>query len=585
MARRRSRTSVRVFSSLAMTSFALLPRVAHAQEHDGDRMHDAEHPKEAKDETGVPRDFPRLVLDDGRSETFPADPDLVRFQMHGEYQLRYQTMTSFPLDVSTTVLQAHPNATADSLGQNNFVSHWLRFTPRLQIRENVQIVGQIDLITGLVLGDQAHDVSADQTPRDSYNGFSNIQPRWLYADLTTKIGVFRVGQQPSHWGMGILANDGDHPSLFGDYRYGDISERVLYATKPLGKESPLIVVVAGDLVFRDSTATLTNGDQAFQGVLAALYDKGQNQIGLYGVYRDESRDQPSTAFSSYTDKIQVGVLDAAGKFAAPVAPNSSTFVFGAFEAATIIGVTNEVRTNAQALDGSTTDVRSYGGAASIGLVHRAFSCNCMSGDEKKKENDEPMTFGDLVGNLEVGYASGDADPYDGTEHRFTFHPDHKVGLILFDEVMRFQTARAATAAQDPLLANASRPPPGIDLLPSNGGVFGAQYINPTVLVRPKKWLDLKAGMVIAQSTADVVDPLRIATQGAYVNYRGGDPHRHDLGEEVDLGFEVRVPLEYKLTLQLGAQGGVLFPGGALADAMGAGMKTPWLGVGRAGLQF
>jgi hypothetical protein len=122
-------------------------------------------------------------------------------------------------------------------------------------------------------------------------------------------------------------------------------------------------------------------------------------------------------------------------------------------------------------------------------------------------------------------------------------------------------------------------------LPSNGGVFGAQYINPTFLFRPRRWWDVKAGMVIAQSTADVVDPLRIVTQGAYVNYRGGDPHRHDLGEEVDVGTEVRVPLEHQLTLQLGAQGGVLFPGGALADAMNAGMKTPWLGMLRAGLQF
>ncbi|MEO8875907.1 MAG: hypothetical protein ABI461_09990, partial [Polyangiaceae bacterium] len=279
-------------------------------------MAQADDKAEALDDSGVPKDFPRLVLDDGRTETLSAEPDVIRFQMHGEYQLRYQTMRSFPLDASTTVLQAHPNAVGDSLGQNNFATHWLRLTPRLQIRENIQIVAQLDLVTGLVLGDQAHDVSSDQTPRDDYNGFSNVQPRYLYADLTTKIGVFRVGQQPSHWGMGILANDGDHPSLFGDYRYGSISERVLYATKPLGKESPFIVVVAGDLVYRDPTATLTRGDQAFQGVLAALDDKGQNQIGLYGVYRDQRNDRSSTSFASYTDKITVGVLDAAGKFAA-----------------------------------------------------------------------------------------------------------------------------------------------------------------------------------------------------------------------------------------------------------------------------
>ena len=543
---------------------------------------------ETLDDSGVPKNFGQLVLDDGRTKPFPADPHLVRFQIHGEYQLRYQGMTSFPLDVSTGVLQGHPNATADSLGQNNFVTQWLRFTPRLQVRDNVQIVGQIDLVTGLVLGDKAHDVGRDETPRDDYNGFSNVQPRWLYADLTTKIGVFRVGQQPSHWGSGILANDGDHPSLFGDYRYGNISERVLFATKPLGKDSPFIVAVAGDLVFRDQNAVLTRGDQAFQGVLAALYQKGHDEFGLYGVYRDQRSDRNSTDFSAYTDKITVGILDAAGRFARPVVPGDNTYVFGEGEVATILGSTNELRTNALAGTGGSTTIRSWGGAASLGIVHTTRGCACNeptdNGDPTAKATN-PRLWGDVVGQVEIGYASGDADPYDGVEHRFTFHPDHKVGLVLFDEVMRWQTARAATAATDPLLANSNRPSPGIDLLPSNGGVFGAQYINPTFMVRPKRWWDLKAGLVIAQATADVVDPLRIVTQGAYTNYRGGDPHRHDLGEEVDLGTEVRIPLEYKLTLQLGAEGGVLFPGGALADAMNAGMKTPWLGMVRAGLQF
>ena len=37
--------------------------------------------------------------------------------------------------------------------------------------------------------------------------------------------------------------------------------------------------------------------------------------------------------------------------------------------------------------------------------------------------------------------------------------------------------------------------------------------------------------------------------------------------------------------QLGAQAGVLFPGGALADATGTEMKTPWIAIGRAGLQY
>ena len=101
----------------------------------------------------------------------------------------------------------------------------------------------------------------------------------------------------------------------------------------------------------------------------------------------------------------------------------------------------------------------------------------------------------------------------------------------------------------------------------------------------KPWLDLKAGAVIAGTTADLVDPYRVATQGAYVNYRGGDAKRHDLGVELDGGFEFRIKLDRALRLQLGAQAGVLFPGGAFADATGSIMNAPYIVIGRAGMQF
>jgi hypothetical protein len=262
-----------------------------------------------------------------------------------------------------------------------------------------------------------------------------------------------------------------------------------------------------------------------------------------------------------------------------VEPSTHAWIFGAAEAAMILGTTNELATPAQVLANQTVDIRSYGGAAQLGFVLAG------SDDDGTKDGARPERYGRIVTQLEVGYASGDADPYSGTLKRFTFDPNHKVGLLLFDEIMRWQTARAATAAQDPNLANAQRPTPGTQLLPSNGGVFGAQYIYPTAVYRPRPWLDLKAGAVIAQTTADYVDPYRLALYGAYQNYTGGDPKRHDLGLELDGGFEARVPLDFGLRLQLGAQGGVLFPGGALADATGATMKTPWIVIGRVGLQY
>jgi hypothetical protein len=307
-------------------------------------------------------------------------------------------------------------------------------------------------------------------------------------------------------------------------------------------------------------------------------------LGAYGVYRHQSTDRSSGMYFPYADTIDVGILDLAGHFARPlVAAGENGFVFGSFEAATELGSTNAERTVGQAASGQSTSIRSYGGAVSAGVVFAGQLAQATQGAQPAQAADRPDLYGRVVAQVELGYASGDADPYDGTEKRFVFDPNHKVGLLLFDEVMRWQTARTAVAAQDPNLT--SRPPAGVGLLPSNGGVFGAEYVYPTVIYRPRPWLDLKAGAVIAQTTTDSVDAYRVALQGAYVNYRGGDPKRHDLGIELDGGVEARLPLPYGLRVALGAQGGVLFPGGALADATGQTMKTPWIAVGRAGLLF
>ena len=555
---------------------------------------------DASEPSAVPDDLPRLVFDTGRPDIPSADPDAYRFFVHGEHQIRFQVQRSFPLVATASAINQKPGLVEQSLGQNQFLHHWLRLTPRLQLRDTVELVGQIDLVTGLIAGDKARDSRADETPRDTYNGFSNVQPRWLYAEWRLPFGLVRIGQQPNHWGMGILANDGDHPPLFGDYRYGSISERLLFATKPGGKDSDFYLAVAGDLVYRDQTARLSRGQQAFQGVLAAFYERGQNKLGVFSTFRHQENDKTSgSPVFAYTDELDAVAIDLHGRIAAPVPGDSDAFFFGEAEAAYILGSTNFLRTPAQALEGGRTQVRSYGGAAILGVVHRAFGTYAWRKPARADEETASATsreylgvpstrgvpYGDIVAQVEVGYASGDADPYDGTQRRFAFDPNHRIGLLLFDEVLRFQTARSATAATDPLLANATRPTPGVDLLPSNGGVFGAQYINPTAIYRPRHWLDIKAGTVIAQATSDVVDPYRVTTGGSYVNYRGGNPRKKDLGIELDAGVEGRFPLQYGLKAQIGAQGGVLFPGGAFEDASGVRLKTQWIAVGRLGLLF
>jgi hypothetical protein len=189
----------------------------------------------------------------------------------------------------------------------------------------------------------------------------------------------------------------------------------------------------------------------------------------------------------------------------------------------------------------------------------------------------------LVLAVEWGWASGDADPSDGVTTRFRFDPNHNVGLILFDEVMAWKSARSATIARDPSLAQ--RGILQIEEFSSNGSIFGATYLNPTVVYRPVRQVDLKAGAVIAQATADFVDPTRLVLDGRFVNFDGGTPSARDLGVELDAGIEYRAPLEHGMGLGLGAQGGVLFPGKAFDSADGRRLPTQYLGVLRLGFQY
>ena len=158
--------------------------------------------------------------------------------------------------------------------------------------------------------------------------------------------------------MGILANDGDHPSLFGDYRGGNIVEQVLFATKPAGKDSPFAVVLGGNLVYHDWQARLYRGDIAFQGVLAGVLRQGaepDRRLRDDPTARTPTRRRGSTRATRTTSSRRA--VDVAGHFATPVPGNPSTYLYGAGELAFILGSTNELRTADQALTGQSDDDR------------------------------------------------------------------------------------------------------------------------------------------------------------------------------------------------------------------------------------
>jgi hypothetical protein len=510
-----------------------------------------------------PDNFGRLVLDDGRVPFVKPEKGAIRFDVHGELQLRYENLSA--LKVTPPI----GDATNEFVGQRNYGLVWLRIGGQLAVSDKLKFVTQFDLLPRWIVGDLAQQVSAaGDFARDEHVP-AIARLRYLYLDWTTPFGLLRVGQVGNNWGMGILANNGDRPMHFGDYRMGSIVERIAFATKPAGKDSPFVIAIAGDAVLSDATSKWALGDRTYQAVLSAYYEKGQTQFGFFGVRRWHNVRQQLG--DDDRKKLYVWVADIAGKHAVKVAED--VFAYGAFEIAHIRGKTDAIRSTP---DFNEQDVRSWGGAAMVGVVKRG---------KYGPKDGQPDTYGQLVAQIEGGYASGDANPYDGVIKRFTFDPNHQVGLLMFPYVMHFHTARGATNAQNELLT--ARPPAGSRFLASNSGVFGATYVNPVVVFRPLASLDLKAGAVVAVSSSDVVDPYRTTASatGGDQSYTGGSPKNRDLGLELDGGFEWRYRIPGAVTLQIGAQAGVFFPGRAFDDAKGNRAKTQSIVQGRFGVQF
>ncbi|MBI2893320.1 MAG: hypothetical protein HYY06_07185 [Deltaproteobacteria bacterium] len=484
-----------------------------------------------------------------------AEEGHVTFEAPGRYAHRAELLSEIPLVAPIDGVPA-------DLGQELFGYHWLRLTPRLNWSEKIIFTGQIDLLRGAVWGDTADEVSADDSGRDDLEGYKKVQPRWLFAELRGPLGQLTFGQTGSQWGLGILANDGTHESLFGDPLYGDIVERILYRTPPIAivpLESALVLAAGGDLVYRDNTADVEEGDAAAQGVLAAVLvnesEGRQNQIGTYAVYRQQTNEMG--------DDLRIVAVDLFFKHETGLpGASESAKASMAFEGVLVAGESTFLRS----IDRAEQDVLQGGLAFILGAETRR-----------------------LQAGIEFGWASGDADTLDDTVSRFAFDPDHNVGLVLFDEVMAWQTARSATLGANPEVAG--RPSRGIGLLATNGAVSGTMYVNPTARLRLTPRFDVRAGLLIAQATSDVVDPFHQKMSGSPQNYRGGPAGARDLGVELDAGLRWERPLQPPrrnwggVTLVAGLEGGVLLPGHAFDDAEGNRMDPVGMGRLRLGLEW
>lgn len=456
-------------------------------------------------------------------------------------RVSYGGTTIFPFDADRTTSAIAPLETR------------VRVSPEIHLG-GLGLIAEADAATGAILGIPSVALVGDRQPVPQLRA---LELRKLYLEYKWASGAFRVGQQTSQWGLGLLANDGSKDPEAGDFgqqHYGNLTYRALLAARPLfgkgGAFRAFEVALAADLIVRDNLAEFEpRGDRAFQGVLALRFNKDpENNFGIYGVYRNQ-RNIHSTDGGKATDVV---VLDFAGRWQFMKRRNRD-FKLG-WEFVGITGTTTQARNE----NASILKVGQFGMAL-------------------KSQYRVGRTFIYLDG----GYASGDQNSADDRVENFRFDRDYKVGLILFDQVMAYQSGRGGVRASDPALTGVA--PEGVDLLGTAGSVTGAWYLFPRIKIAMADWLDAYGGPLFAFSTAKLADPFNSRIGGGTaVNPLGGSPGMY-LGTEVDLGVQARVKPIPELTISITGEGGLFLPGDAYT-LPGGGVMAP-VGFGRLRLGF
>lgn len=447
----------------------------------------------------------------------------------------YQGATPFLVDAQQTQLTVAPWLTRVRVSPE---VHWARFG----------LIAEADTATGAVLGTPSAELVGSRVP---YPSIAALDLRKLYLEYSWASGAFRVGQQTSNWGLGLLANDGAHDPEAGDFgqqQFGNLTYRGLLAVRPFfslgGHWRALETAFAADLIVRDNIAELSHGDRAFQGVFALRYVKDEaNSVGVYAVYRSQRNINVSDGGKA-TD---VFVVDVAAKWQLIKRHHRALNV--GFEAVAINGTTTQARHENAALLG----VHQYGAAAKAAYRFRQTT---------------------LL--LDWGFASGDHNLSDDQVQNFRFDRDFKVGLILFDQVMAYQSARSAIRAADPNLTG--RPAEGLDLLGTASSITGAWYLFPRVKHALRAWLDVYTGPLFAFSTAALTDAFNTRISGGTSVNPFGVKAGGYLGTEFDLGLQARFTPVDELLLAVTGEGGMFLPGAAYRLPQGGVM--PPVGFGR-----
>ncbi len=423
----------------------------------------------------------------------------------------------------------------------------LRLEPTINVTDQVRVKAQLDVFDNLVMGSTPDsyflngksattDVQAvafshgQQSPEAGQNSvFSSIRAKRAWAEVRTPFAEIRFGRMPSHWGTGMLVNNGDCL----DCDYGANADRVMVATKLWGH----FFAFLWDWVATGPTTQLLNAQQN-QGVfynadtlddvsqwiftlgkldkpevLKEKLDAGKVvfNYGGYFVYRQQDwaqRTNPTDYSQNTYSQLQQNLEPRKAKaFIGDIYLRLNyKKLHLEMEGAVIAGTIGNLSDQFAAINGSTRILT--GGLAFKGhykLLRDALKIflevGYASGDPAEDSN------------AQLNYRYGNPVPFNNHIGRFTFDPDYHVDLILFRRII--------------------------------GAVQNAAYFKPGVSYDILDNFTARADIMYAMAANPVAYP----------------------GNSYNLGLEIDASLMYKNEEEgfyAGVTYGVLFPFGALS---------------------
>jgi len=481
-----------------------------------------ESPAPDKPETETPPEPTQSAAASPEAEAPAPGPEKRTFQTSGEMRFIGNIFPDFPVDNEGSMV-----------GQCRVLDQRLRAAAELQM-PSWKMETEWDLFSGQLVGD-TWDIPdrADERHRERLSVVHPDSFRARKAKMSGRVGpvLLEGGITTSHWGLGMVANDGAHDPHFGRADFGDRVLRLRVVTMPLAqKDVPLYLVVAGDRVIADDMARWSEDQAAYQGITSLLWRHPEgHQAGIYGVYRLQNEADGERQTRAKMVDVFVETFGGLG--------STDWDWLAGMEAAGIAGTTDR---SLSYNEREALRIRSAGTTGYIGA----------------RGLDDNLSL-----LLRGGWASGDGNSDDDTVNDFSFDRDFDVGMVMYPEFWGAIEAGTHALLSDP--EHGGQAPDGVDAVTTEGAFRRASFVQPVIDYQVHEWVNLRTGMVWSWATAPIAHPfISYRNGGIATNHLGEETEGYELGSEFDwavtIGDQSRDTRVGTITPALVAQGGHLF---------------------------